>query len=228
MKFFEFKSIDSTNEEAKRKITGGEQLPFAVISDMQTSGRGRLGRSFYSPKNTGLYFSLALPVSKITDTVTLTVKAAAATASAIEKFSGKKVGIKWVNDIFLDGKKICGILTQTVTENNQINSVVVGIGINLTTEVFPDDLKAIAGSLGIRLPTEKFIEKIYTDLINENYEWYDYYLSHSTVIGKEISFTENGKTDYAVATDINKSGGLIVKLNCGSFKTLSTGEITVR
>ena len=146
-----FDRLDSPNNEGKRRLANGLQKPLLVIAAEQTEGRGRMGRSFYSPADTGLYMSLALYAPEgFSGAVYTTTAAAVATARALETLSSLPVQIKWVNDLYLDGRKICGILTEAVTdfESGLVSGLVIGIGVNLRTPdgEFPEDIQKIAGS----------------------------------------------------------------------------------
>ena len=148
-----FDTIDSTNTEAKRQIreAGAHALPVTLLAARaQTDGRGRLGRSFYSPPDSGLYMTLAFPTSLPLDRLTyVTPLAAVAAARAIRATTGRQVDIKWVNDLYLYGRKVCGILTEAIAPAGPGTPahLVVGWGINLTTRHFPEGLRAPAGSL---------------------------------------------------------------------------------
>ena len=232
-KKFSLDITDSTNLYAKRRINSGESLPFYVTAKTQTNGRGRLSSSFYSPKDTGLYLSVAIPYSEDFNIVSLTTKSAVAVTKILEKHTEKQIGIKWVNDIFIDSRKVCGILAEAVNsvETGKIIAVVVGIGINLTTTDFPAEIKSSAGSLGTDIPKEILADEIVTQIFklisDNNSNYIDYYKSHSAVLGKKIYYFENEVKHEATAIDIDLNGGLVINEN-GTVKTLSTGEITVR
>lgn len=223
--------IDSTNSEAKRAVSRGEALPQLICAETQTSGRGRLGRSFYSPEGTGLYMSLAFePKFHMSDAVTITGAAAVAVSVALDELCGVSSRIKWVNDIYVCGKKVCGILAEAVSCGEK-NAIVVGIGVNCTTDAFPDDITDRAGSVGKvdrNLLAAKIVEKLlfYADNLDKRL-WLDEYRARSLVLGENIKYTENGVTRSAVALAIDNNGALIISEN-GQTKKLSTGEITVR
>lgn len=226
-----FDVIDSTNLEAKRQVKSGCKLPLVIVAEAQTAGRGRLGRQFYSPNSTGLYMSFAYePKTDFSDTVTVTSAAAVAVVRAIEELTDLKPKIKWVNDIFVDGKKICGILTEAITGEKA--TVIVGIGVNITTKNFPNEIKDTAASLNVSVDKNDLMLSIVnhlTELIKglEQRTFLPEYKEKSMVLGREVCFTENGVTKYGIAVDINNDGGLIVKTADG-LATLSTGEITLR
>lgn len=147
-----FNSIDSTNNEAKRMTADGFRGNALIVANEQTKGRGRLGRSFYSPKNTGIYMSFLFSTNaKLSGAVLVTTAAAVAVVRAIESLTNIRPMIKWVNDIYIGNKKVCGILTEAVTdvETGSMQSIIIGIGVNISTEDFPDDIAHTATSLNI-------------------------------------------------------------------------------
>lgn len=228
-----FKSVDSTNRAAKDMAASGHNLPLLVVADSQTAGRGRLGRSFYSPAATGIYMSITIGGFKAPqNAVFITSAAAVAVTDAIIALTGKSPGIKWVNDIYLDNKKICGILAESQTREDGI-AVTVGIGINVTTSDFPPEISDIAGTLGADVPRERLIAEITKNLLDmcktpEDTTFIEKYKKRSILLGKEINYCFNGKGKSAMATDIDRNGGLVVKNEDGSYTTLSSGEVTVR
>ncbi|MDD6727633.1 MAG: biotin--[acetyl-CoA-carboxylase] ligase [Eubacteriales bacterium] len=226
--------IDSTNNECKRLLADGKSGVFIVAADEQTAGRGRQGKSFYSPAMTGVYFSLVIrPETTLQNVVTATTAASVAVCRAIETLTPLKPKIKWVNDVYLDGKKICGILTEAVTnfESGIVDSVVVGVGININTIEFPADVEN-AGSLDFKVGRNDLIAEISNNLLNialGDYKLFiDYYRSHSLVIGQRINFIEKGKITPATAVAIDETGGLEVLLDSGEKTTLRSGEISIR
>ncbi len=228
------KSVDSTNTYAKRLLADGRQGEFLVVANEQTAGRGRQGKSFYSPASTGVYFSLVLrPEASVGNAVSVTTAAAVAVCSAIEEMTDKNPKIKWVNDVFVDGRKICGILTEATTdfESGNVDSVIIGIGVNIKTKAFPDDVEG-AGCLDADVNRSEFIAKTVNGLLKikagDYSPFIDYYRSHSLVLGQEILFTENGRVNRATALEIDERGGLVVRLRDGEVRTLRSGEISVR
>ena len=228
-----YESIDSTNLSAKNFAREGTSLPFLVTADSQTAGRGRLGRSFYSPAETGIYMSLAIgPFPTPADAVFITTATAVAVSDAIISLTGKSPGIKWVNDIYLGGKKICGILAESQKIPDGY-AVIVGIGLNMTTSHFPEDISAIAGALETDIPKEQMIAGITENLLEicstpSDASIIERYKSRSIVLGKEITYSLNDKIKTGVATDIDRFGGLVVRTENGDITTLSSGEISVR
>lgn len=147
---FAFKEIDSTNLEAKRRTADKELHRVVFASERQTAGRGRMGRAFVSPANSGVYFSLVYrPAGGVKNPAFLTAAAAVAVSRAVKQLYDRECKIKWVNDVFLEGKKICGILTEGVAnfETGTIDSAIVGIGINVRNSGFEGKLAEVAGSI---------------------------------------------------------------------------------
>lgn len=230
-------SVDSTNNEAKRRLAvpGAERELIIAIS--QTAGRGRMGRAFYSPADTGLYMSLLLRRSgDFSSAVYVTTAASVAVARAIERLCDKRPMIKWVNDLYLDGRKICGILTEAVSdfESGLISGLVVGIGVNLKTSDFPEELRRRATALGDSAPGRcELAAGICAELLSildalPDTTFLADYRERSLVLGQQVDFTQNGETKTALAVNIDDRGGLIVKFDDGRTETLSSGEISLR
>jgi BirA family biotin operon repressor/biotin-[acetyl-CoA-carboxylase] ligase len=152
MKILEFEKLESTQKKAKE--IAKEVEPWTVVlAKEQTGGYGRKGNFWYSPKG-GLYFSVILPKTKIEDVQILTFLAAFCVAKVLNKEFGAKPFIKWPNDVWLNGKKICGILTENIILGKEIKNSIIGIGLNTNIEKFPKDLKNIATSIKIELKKE--------------------------------------------------------------------------
>ena len=219
---------DSTNTRLKEWAREGRiAAPYVLTADSQTAGRGRLGRRFVSPPGTGLYMSLLVDPPKDTDAGKITVLAAVAVCKAIAELTGLQPKIKWVNDLFLNGKKVCGILAERIE-----NSVVVGIGVNLKTPPggFPLEA-AIAGALDqdvdrlalVGTIADHFLdgmEKLDTD------EAITYYRAHMPLIGREIRYTQDGQEKNARVTGVANDGGLMIADESGSY-VLRTGEVSL-
>lgn len=226
--------VDSTNNSCKRLLADGRQGEFLVIADEQSAGRGRQGKSFYSPLSSGVYFSLVIrPHTALQNVVTATTAAAVAVCRAIEALTDKNPKIKWVNDVYLDNKKICGILTEAIGnfEENLVDSVIIGIGINISTKDFPEDVD-MAGCLDAEVNRNKLVAKISDELLRiaggDYKSFIDYYRSYSMVIGEKIRFIKNGVSHPAVAVAIDETGGLEVELQNGEHTVLRSGEISIR
>lgn len=237
------KSTDSTNEYLKmpRILKNGQEQ--VVIAQMQSQAKGRLGRSFFCSSETGLYMSLLLrPKFPLSDVVLITPAAAVAVASAIEQICGKHCDIKWVNDVYLEGKKICGILTEAslLLENTGVDYVILGIGVNVypPQSGFPPQLKEIAGSI-FSLPQyqNQFRNRLAAEIINRFFEYYqhlpqkaffDEYRNRSMVLGKKINVIKNGLPLPATALEIENDFRLKVRYDNGNIESLSGEEISIR
>ena len=241
------KTVDSTNTYAKKSAADGARDGTVVIAEQQTAGRGRRGNSFYSPPKSGLYMTVVLrPEQHAVDTDLFTICAGCGVCRAIEGLSGTKPLIKWVNDVYLDGKKICGILSEATTdfESGVVDSVVTGIGINISTEDFPDGLGGKAGSIRAgtgagtgtgtgtgnvtraRLAAAVLRELRYC-LSRSRQENIGDYKARSMVLGKEVNFVQNGVAHTAKAVDIDDNGQLVVVEGNVEMK-LNSGEISIK
>ena len=244
------KSVDSTNNYLKQLADKGERRQFVCISEEQTAGKGRRGRSFFSPKNTGIYISFLLfPKVDISEASMYTTIAATASAKAIEKVSGLKADIKWVNDIYMRGKKVTGILTEASTsiEDGSLDYVIVGIGINLyePSGGFPDEIKDVAGAVFTgKNQIENLRNNIAAELIIQfmNYvkdglsgaNFLKEYEKRLFVIGKDVrlltpdheKISDDDVTVHVLG--INEKCHLHVRFEDGHEEYLSGGEISVR
>jgi len=237
LKLIVLKTIDSTNNEAKRMTADGFRGNALLVANEQTKGRGRLGKSFYSPKNTGIYISFLFSTDiRMSNAIQVTTATAVAVVRAIESLTNLRPMIKWVNDVYIGNKKVCGILTEAVTdfETGLVQSIIIGIGINLSTEIFPEEIKDTACSIGVNgLSRNKVIAAVSNELLAictnlENKSYIKTYRDRSLILGKSIDFYKNNVKYNAIAVDIDSTGGLIVKLPNGRTEVLNSGEITVR
>jgi BirA family biotin operon repressor/biotin-[acetyl-CoA-carboxylase] ligase len=200
-----------------------------------------MGRSFYSPQSSGIYFSIILrPKLKLEDSLLITTAAAVAVSQAIEKVAGAQSGIKWVNDIFLGEKKVCGILTEASLnfESGSLEYAIVGIGININTQDFPEDISHIAGSLFGEKPTGSPITSILVaEVLNHiagcmntltDKAYLNEYRRRSFLIGKDILVLKGKDTHYAKAIDIDDRARLVVEYDDGTVEALNSGEVSVR
>ncbi|MBO7432100.1 MAG: biotin--[acetyl-CoA-carboxylase] ligase [Elusimicrobia bacterium] len=230
-----FDTIDSTNIYAK-KIVKNLTKNTIIISNSQTNGQGKFGRTFYSPANTGLYMTIVLKENIETLKVfSITFLCALAVCKTIEKLTEIKPKIKWINDIFINDKKCCGILTECVTnfKTNVSTDIIAGIGININTVKFPKDLKDIAISL-----QKNNINKnqMTAEIINNFFKFYnnlsikqiiEKYKKYCFVLGKDIYYTKENIKHIAKAIDINDFGNLIIKDINGNLQTLEYEEIKI-
>jgi BirA family biotin operon repressor/biotin-[acetyl-CoA-carboxylase] ligase len=228
---FIFDTLPSTNTYAKENLSS-ISIPSLIIANHQTDGRGRRGNSFFSPKGTGLYMTLVFEEKNNSDL--LTPLAAVCVCEELEKL-GANPKIKWVNDIFIDSRKICGILTERQILNDKAY-IILGIGINLSTESFPADLTIKAGSLGAASVTKEAKRALALDLFGrlltlleseDTSRAMQIYRERSTVIGRRVSFMQSGAEITATALDVTDLGALVLKLDSGETLELSTGEISI-
>lgn len=245
--------LPSTNDTAKAMAKEGCLHGTVVLANMQTAGRGRFNRAFYSPENTGLYMSIVLDADKLglKEYSILTPLVAVVTARVIHSITKKKCGIKWVNDLYLGDKKVCGILTEGVLDGNVLNKFVVGIGVNINTASFPEELENIAGALivnekditeeGLTKTYEKVRNQLAGAIINELTKetvFKDYqrlmneYRSNQILIGKEVNVFGAKETYEAKVVDVDDNGHLVVERiageNNGHIEILNSGEVSVR
>lgn len=237
-----YDTIDSTNNEAKKRAVSGACHGTVVVSNEQSAGRGRRGRNFYSPKGSGIYISFVLrPELNLQDCVRITTAASVAVSRAIEKTAHIKTQIKWVNDLFYEGKKVCGILTEAVTDCDTgcIDSIILGIGVNvcMKSDQIPFDLKTIAGSLFEEKPTFLTRNQLCAHMIHEvltvcthlmDPSVMQEYKEKSLVLGKHVLVHGPSAPKPATAMDIDCSGGLTVQYDDGQIETLHSGEISIR
>ncbi len=238
-----YDTIPSTNTELKALAEDGALEGLVLVANEQTLGRGRMGKKFYSPKNTGVYLSILLrPEIPADKALYLTTMAAVATAKAIEDVSSKKAGIKWVNDIYIDDKKVCGILTESNLniETNTLDYVIVGIGINICPPEgsFPSDIKDIATSVFENSKDAHNLKsKLVGHLLDYFFDFYtdsktnkyvDEYISRSMLIGRDITVFQNNQSLNAKALAIDKNCRLQVEYEDGKTKWLNCGEVSIR
>lgn len=232
------KSLDSTNAAVRRLAEQGAAEGTAVLAGGQTQGRGRYGRSFYSPDGTGVYLSLLLrPAGDPQQTVLLTAAAAAAMCQAMEALGVDGPEIKWVNDIFLHEKKVCGILCEASfsLETGAPEYVVVGAGINVYAPEggFPPEIADVAGALW-DAPVPDGKNKLAAEFLNRFWELYrtggdflEDYRRRSLVIGKTVTVAAERGSQRALALDIDDRCRLRVRFDDGREQTLSYGEVRV-
>lgn len=248
-----YDTIGSTNTLAKEMALSGAPHGTVVIANEQTAGRGRFGRKFYSPMGSGLYMSIILDTSKLnqSDITRLTCYAAVITCKAIEECQGALCKIKWVNDLYIEDKKVCGILAEGVSSkrNGSIDKIIVGIGININTREFPEEIKDIATSIAYKpiLIDDKILascpkaedirDRIAAAIINcffaedgdfDNEKLMAEYKSKQMIIGKKV-IVISGKDKYeATAIDIDDEGRLIVRKEDGEAESIFSGEVSIK
>ena len=232
----------STNALVREKANQGYPEGCVIVACEQTAGRGRYGRQFFSPVDSGVYLSLLLrPTAYSPQQATcLTAAAAAAMCQAIEAVTGQQPGIKWVNDIFLHGKKVCGILTEAAVglETGTLNYMVLGAGVNLypPAEGFPEEIQSIAGSVLERsCPEAK--NRLVGEFLNRFWDFYTHpecrayledYRSRSLAIGQNVTVLSAGRAVSAYAYGIDDDFRLLVRYDSGKTEALSYGEIRIQ
>lgn len=236
-----FDSVDSTNILLRTLANAGAAEGTVVIAAEQTGGRGRKGRSFYSPQGTGVYVSLLLKPKIAPDDATLiTTTAAVAVCEAVEALSGEPAAIKWVNDVFLRGKKVCGILTEGSfdMESGQFEHAILGAGINVyePADGFPAEIREIAGSV-LLSPAPDAKNRIIAEYINRFLPLYRTlgsrdtnaeYKKRSFVLGRMVNVLAGERVTPARALDIDERCRLVVEYESGQREALSSGEISVK
>jgi BirA family biotin operon repressor/biotin-[acetyl-CoA-carboxylase] ligase len=262
MNFIHFKKIDSTNAEALRLLESAGQKGAAALSgldqtviaaDEQSSGRGRLKRAFYSPAKTGVYFTaIYAPQKEIQEPALLTASAAVAVCRSLKELFGADAKIKWVNDIYLEGKKVCGILAEGhIDPNGKIDAAAIGIGINIYPSDFPAEIAGRAGSVlsnnssqaqnsggahaDIRKNLAQDISQKLFDILGDDSKTraaLDEYAALSFIVGKEITVIpvigDENSAYSATVLGIDKKARLLVRINDGSERALSSGEISIK
>lgn len=239
---YHFDELDSTNSYAKSVAEQLEGEGHVIITEKQINGRGRLGRQWISQNNKGIWMSIILkPKIDIYDVSKITQVAAASVNKAINNLDIHSL-IKWPNDIIINNKKVCGILTEMNSEINIINYIIVGIGINVNHDDgdFSEEIKDIATSLKIQTHNKIKRNELVAKILNYFEEYYKEFVQgnfgvtlnmcreNSYVLHKYINIIRNGSITVAKAIDINDNGELVVEYNDGNVDTVLSGEVSVR
>ncbi len=270
MKIVHFATIDSTNAEALRLLESAGKKGAAALrgldqtviaADEQSAGRGRLKRAFYSPAKTGVYFTaIYVPSKSIEEPALLTASAAVAVCRSLKELFGADAKIKWVNDIYVSGKKVCGILAEGhLGPDGKIDAAAIGIGINIYPSDFPAEIAGRAGSVlpdnssqaqeaaassdcktknqagDIRLDLARDASQKLFDILSDDSKIraaLDEYAALSFIVGKTITvlpvISDDNSAYAATVLGIDKKARLLVRLNDGSERALSSGEISIR
>jgi len=241
-KIYYFTEVDSTNNFAKKLAKQGAEEGAIVIAETQTSGRGRLGRRWKSPKG-GIWLSIILkPKLELKEIIKVNLLAAVAVSKTIGEELKLTAEVKWPNDVLINRKKVCGILAETVSEKDKAKYVIVGIGVNANFDLsaLPEELRTTASSLkeilGMEIDRERFIcsllknfEFYYEAIKEENFKLIlNYWRSLSCLLGCRVRIYENGEKYEALATDIDENGYLIVKLDDGTVKKIFSADVTLK
>ena len=253
-----YQSLASTNDTAKEMAKKGCPHGTVVLADTQTAGRGRFNRQFYSPGSTGLYMSVVLDADKLElkENTLLTPFVAVVVARVIHSVTEKKCGIKWVNDLYLEDKKVCGILTEGVMDGGKLSKFVVGIGINIAAAGFPEELENIAGALiGLNVYEARDMyeydldmdyvrnvrSQIAAQLINkltksdvffDDESFMKEYKESQIIMGTIVNVVGTNETYEGKVLDISENGSLVVEridgAKKGKVEELISGEVSIR
>jgi len=237
------REVDSTNDLAKELAANGAVEGTVVVAETQTAGRGRLGREWISPKG-GLYFSVVLkPDVRAGEAVKLVFVASLAVAKVLRELYGLRVETKWPNDVLVDGRKVCGILTEMNTTGETVNFVVVGIGINANFDVekvFPEPLKKVTTSLENELNRKVRLEELFTALLERLENVYDQFIRegfgpvlkewrmYAGFLGRRVEVTSQTERLHGLALNVDQDGALTLKLEDGTVKRIFVGDVSVR
>ena len=232
--------IDSTNSCLKREALEGAVHGSVLVADHQSAGRGRMGRSFVSPRGKGLYLSCLLRTNLPGEVlVRATGMAAVAVCRAVERVSSAEPAIKWTNDLVLNGKKLCGILAETVILGQE-TALVIGVGVNVrhTREDFGPEVAEIATSLemegfsvsraALAAAVIEELQKLSEQLGGDISPWVEEYRRRCVNLGKEVRLLWTEGQEQAVALDVDAAFGLVVRRLDGSVSVVRTGEVSVR
>lgn len=239
-----YDEVESTNDTARSMELSGNNNDMVIVTDYQTKGRGRRGRTFHSPKGSGLYMSFLIhPQLDFSKATHLTCMSAVAICRAIKSVCNIDTSIKWVNDIFVDDRKVSGILTEGFTsmEDGSLSYVIIGIGININIPKngFPDDIKKTAGALYKKAAPENIKNMLCAAIIDnfmelyhsDNPEFIDEYRNRSNLIGHYVKVNPTEGADdfngYALVKGINDDCHLVVQYENGNIEALSNGEVSV-
>ena len=234
-----YDTLGSTNDRAKELALAGAKENTVVVALEQTAGRGRQGRSFFSPAGTGVYMSLLLRPKTLDAPENITIAAAVATARAVERISGRAAEIKWVNDVYLAGKKVSGILTESGFLPDGSAWAVLGIGVNLLPPEggFPEELAGSAGAVRTEGEALSLRSKLIAAILDGFLDLYTQgdrsallraYREKNFLRGKTVDVVIGSKTRTAEVLDVAEDFGLAVRYADGSRETLRSGEVHLR
>lgn len=237
-----FKELDSTNARAKQEADNGAAEGTLVVTDMQTAGRGRRGRSWNSPAGVNLYFTLILkPVYQPDKAAMVTLVMALAVAEGISLTCGMEAEIKWPNDVVVNGKKVCGILTEMNVEHGQIQYVAVGVGVNVGLQEFPPEIADKAASLEAECGKPVSRTALAANILKAFEKYYESFLQELSLScirdkynrrlvnrDREVRVLDPQGEFQGIARGINEFGELLVERDDGSVTIVFAGEVSVR
>lgn len=233
-------TVDSTNRLARRLAEEGCPSGTAVLADRQTAGRGRLGRSFYSPGGEGLYLSVVLrPKEPADKLMQLTALAAVAACDAVENVCGVRPQIKWTNDLVLGGKKLAGILTElsVAPEDRRVRYAIVGIGVNVHQTAFPDEISDTATSLKLHTDRDHSRNELAAALLRSFFRMdglrdigaeMKRYAENCITVGRRVQLVRADTRTEALALAVQPDGSLLVRYDDGTEQSVFCGEVSVR
>lgn len=242
-KAYIFDEVTSTNDQVKKYAERGEQEGILVVSEKQIAGKGRMGRTWYAPEGTGLWFSLLLrPQIPPSSAAQLVFVAAVAVCQAIRNATNLPATIKWPNDILIEDKKICGILAEMNAELDWLHYVVIGIGINVNQlkEDFPPEIAERATSLALISGYFHKRVSLLQEILVQFEKEYDHYLEKGFVnviarwktlnntLGQEINVLSRDEVFSGIAEDIDQQGRLLVRTDSGELRSVLVGDVSIR
>lgn len=241
-KIYFYEEIDSTNNEAKKKAEDGATHGTLVITECQNGGRGRRGKKWISPSGSGIWMSFVLrPEIHPNSASIITLVAALSVVSALKNINGLECNIKWPNDIVVNGKKVCGILTEMSSELDAVNYVIIGIGINVNTTDFDESIKDVASSILLQTGLTIKRSQVVADFAKCFERYYNIFMQTQDMsglvdeyngllinAGREVKINGINSEFVGNAIGINKIGELLVKKQDGSIENIMAGEVSVR
>lgn len=240
-KIHSFTEVTSTNDVAKNLALSGASEGTVIVAEIQTCGRGRLGKEWLSPKG-GMWFSVILrPQVKAKEIFKITFLTAVAVAKAIRKMFNLEAEIEWPNDVFVNGKKVCGILTETNIKHEIVDFVIVGIGINANTDLksFPRHLRETVTTLATEVNRETDREKLLQVLLEELEAYYNVFKENkfdlileewkqlNRLFGASVEVVSFNEKIFGEAINVDQNGSLIIKLANGTTKKIVSGDVTL-
>jgi len=237
-KIYSYKETSSTNDAAYHLAASGEKEGSVVIAESQTAGRGRMGRFWVSPKSKGAYFSVILRPDILPKEVSsITLFSALSVAKTIREMANLAAFIKWPNDVLINNKKICGILTEMNAETDKINFVIIGIGININTkeELLPKGATSIMEAQGAEISRIELVKGIFKNL-DKYYKLFNSgqiaeiireYKEFSNFLGKRIQVAYHDAKLEGYAIDVDKEGALILRMDSGLNERVLAGDVTM-
>lgn len=238
-----FPQVDSTNDRLKVLADQGAPHGTALVTDHQTGGHGRRGRSFLSPAGVGIYLSMLLrPGCPPTQLMHLTCAAAVAMCNAVEQAAGFRPGIKWTNDLVFSRRKLGGILTELRLDGQGlVDYAIIGIGINCCQQEadFPEEIRSVAGSLTMVTGTPvdrarlagaelEALWKMSSGLLAEKDALMRQYRKDCITLGQEVSLVRGNEVRHGLAQDVDADGALVVRFSDGTTEAVNSGEVSVR